>query len=252
MQGEKLKVSLEDLKKGYMQQVDYTKKTAELAKQRKQLEATSSTLEEHKQEISHFFGQLQDSSKVLPVLKSVSPAIRKAVSQAVEQEAAQMLHELTLSEEEQAAKRRARQQAEFEEDQRRLQADRQALEQEEQQKLWAQRIEAWVPKALESVGLPNTDRVRRLIGQEILPLLESNRSSQYTDFEEAAQAVAEEWPELLEKREEKEKKEQKPKHPPSAPKRSSGGRPRSEKRKSVKKERIRSSDFFSDLILGRN
>lgn len=251
VQGEKLEVNLDELKAGYMKGKDYTQKSQELAKGRKELERATETLEGHKQEIMHFFQQLKDPRSVLVTLKAVSPEIRKAVSQAVEQEASQMLHELTLSEDEQHKRARARQQAEFEEEQRRLQSDRERLEQEEEERLWSRRIEAWVPSALEAAGLPNTERVRRLMGAELTPILE-RRGGTEADFNEAARSIAEEWPELTKQEEvPEETPKAKTKHPPAAPKRSSGGRKREDKKPNTKKEKIRSSDFFSNLYQGK-
>lgn len=255
VQGEKLEVNLDELKAGYMKGKDYTQKSQDLSKQRKEFERKSEVLEGHKQEITYFFQALKNPETVLQTLKAVDPQIRKAVAQAVEQEAAQMLHELTLSEEEQHKRARARQQAEFEEEQRRLQGDRERLEAEEEERIWTRRIEVWVPAALEAVGLPNTDRVRRLMGQELTPLLEQRQGTE-ADFKEAAQAIAEEWPELLEKKEETEtegkpKAKTKAKHPPAAPKRSSGGRTREAKQQNPRREKKPSSDFFNDLRLGK-
>lgn len=254
VQGEKMQVSLEELRQGYMKGKDYTQKSMELSKERKQVESAAERMQADRDEIVGFFAALKDPGKILPTLRGVNQEIRRAVDEAVWHAAGELVQEMSLPEEERNRRAYARQQAELEEDRKRIASEREAMEEQEQQELWARRFEAWTPRALEAAGLPDTDRVKRIFTQEVMPIIE-RRGATEADFQEAAKTVAEEWPELIVKEDaktdEKESKKTAAKHPPAAPKRSSGARRRPAEPQRKKQSRIRSSDFFADLMTGK-
>lgn len=244
VQGEKIKVSLEDLKSGYMQQADYTRKSQELAKGRKELARTQRQMEESQSAIRDFFGDLSDPSKVISTLSSLGPDVKKSVNAALEKKTIEILEEWALDETEQAKRAHARQQQELEEERRRFEEERKSHSQREQIEVWERRIASWTPEVLSASGLPDNQRVRRLFAAELQEVLESGRAATKEDFSEAAQALASELPELVAKGDKPVEDRKTRAHPPSAPRRGGGG-PR--KGESEPKKKERSADFFREL-----
>lgn len=243
--GEDLKLELTDEERDTLIQKGYAfdKKARELAKERKEVRALEKQVTDDKERVRDWLGGLQNESTLVTTLRKAGFPVDRAIEAA----AVEMIQELQMSDEDRAQRQRARSQAEAEERERELAERERGLELQQEQEAWTRRLQKWVPKAMEQVGLPNEEKYLRLIGRELEPVLSNGRRFGFEDLVEAVEAVAEEWGPAPET-EKPKGKSKKAKHPPAAPRSSAGGRRPRDRDKKRKSDRMDAGDYFTNKL----
>lgn len=242
--GEEIPLELSDEERNTLIQKGYAfeKKTRELAAERKEHRAEAAALEEYKEGIKQWFGELADPSRALAALQRANVPINDLI----EQKAVEMIQEHMASDEEKAQRQAARQRAEYEAFQREKAEYEQQQTAQQEAAAWQERIVRWLPAALESAGLPDDEDFRRAVGRELDAVVSNeNRTITKEDFEDAAMAVRERMDKFAAARGETPPKATKEK-PPAPPKSGAGRRPARDKSTNGKKS-YKMAEYMNNL-----